>query len=86
MIATLFVCLTVVYLVERLLLPVTVRLLDARVPAKSPAPEPMPVDLVLWTNKESEAWARDNNRATLLEAYEETRDWNAVRQRVLGST
>lgn len=75
-----------VYFVERYLLPVTNRVLETKAPAKPAAPEPMPVDLVLFSNKESEAWARDAARAAILEAYEETRDWNAVRQRVLGST
>ena len=44
----------------------------------------VPPDLLAAVNQESEAWARDQLRASIQEAYEELGDWQKVRVRFGG--
>lgn len=67
-----------VYLVERLL-PFAEQLFEARVLPKPSLREPVPTDLILAANRESEAWAREETLQHFRDLYDEHRDWNVVR-------
>ena len=72
----------VVYLTERWL-PLVRQVMVPERP-KALAGDPMPADLLRAVNQESEAWARDQLRASIQEAYEELGDWQKVRVRFGG--
>jgi hypothetical protein len=50
--------------------------------AATPAKVAIPADIAGWVDQESESWAKGQNKALVLEAYEDTQDWIVVRQRL----
>lgn len=52
--------------------------------AAAPVGQPVPHDLDVIANRETEAWARDAVRAVLLDEYAEVLDWDVVRDRHFG--
>lgn len=81
MLPTLVICLTVVYLVERVLQFLRERAIVPVAPA--PASEPMPADLRLWSKNWSDPWAREQARVALEESYARHQDWHRVRAEVM---
>lgn len=93
--SVLIICLSVIYLFERLL-PVLresqFQMLEEETPSAPPPQllpemqeetlmiEPMPSDLVMIAEEESENWARESALKAMLDVYVETRDWNIVRR------
>lgn len=51
----------------------------AKEPEKLKKPEPMPSDLVMLVNEQSEEWARAQTRKALEEMYAESGSWDHVR-------
>lgn len=45
--------------------------------------EPLPLDLMAYSNQEESPWAREDMRKHLHELYQELGDWNKVRHTVL---
>lgn len=86
-------CITVIYLFERLdkrrakqaeaplayAMPSAVPLLDAETQGLVTAVEPLPMDLLMLAQRESEPWARESAVKSMYELYENVRDWNVVR-------
>lgn len=77
------ICLTIVYLTERLLsLYRAVQL--AKVQSVAPVsaligPDPLPGDLAKLAQQESAEWARQDALKAMYEMYETTKSWDVVR-------
>ena len=70
--------LTVVYVTERVLQTLTAwRATPVLPPVKR---DPMPSDLVLLAQRESEPWAREQTLAALSDQYDRLQDWDRVRE------
>lgn len=54
-------------------------------PATGSQREPLPPDLEAIALQETEPWAREQVRAALMDVYEQTQDWDAVREQYHGA-
>lgn len=55
-----------------------------RVPSPQPVKmDPMPFELALWAQNESEPWAREQAHQILMESYQRLGDWGKVQEELL---
>jgi hypothetical protein len=86
LLSVLLACLTVGYAIYTLdrVASRALALAESKQAAASatPAKVAIPADIAGWIDQESEPWAKSQNKALVLEAYEDCNEWPTVRQRL----
>jgi hypothetical protein len=59
--------------------------LERDIRTAKPEREPLPPDLEAIALQETEAWAQEQVRAAIMDAYESTQDWDSVRTQYHGA-